>query len=72
MRLVRIEAGRFGKIDGRECAVVANDFTVMGASSSATNGKKIGHMKRTATARDRVNRPPIAGLRAKLGSLAGT
>ena len=23
----------FGKIDGRECAVVANDFTVMGASS---------------------------------------
>ena len=31
--------------------VVANDFTVMGASSSATNGRKIGHMKRVATSR---------------------
>ncbi len=41
----------FGKIDGRECAVVVNDFTVMGASSSATNGRKIGHMKRVATTR---------------------
>ena len=41
----------FGKIDGRECAVVANDFTVMGASSAATNGRKIGHMKRVATSR---------------------
>lgn len=41
----------FGKIDGRECAIVSNDFTVMGASSSATNGRKIGHMKRVATSR---------------------
>jgi len=41
----------FGKIDGRECAVVANDFTVMGASSAGTNGRKIGHMKRVATSR---------------------
>lgn len=41
----------FGRIDGRECAVVANDFTVMGASSSATNGRKIGHMKRVACSR---------------------
>lgn len=41
----------YARIDGREVAVVSNDFTVMGASSSATNGKKIGHMKRTATAR---------------------
>lgn len=41
----------FGKIDGRECAVVVNDFTVMGASSAATNGRKIGHMKRVATSR---------------------
>ncbi len=41
----------YGKIHGREAAVVANDFTVMGASSSATNMKKIGHMKRTAVAR---------------------
>jgi acetyl-CoA carboxylase carboxyltransferase component len=41
----------FGKIDRRECAVVANDFTVMGASSAGTNGRKIGHMKRVATSR---------------------
>jgi len=41
----------FGKVDGRECAIVANDFTVMGASSSATNGRKIAHMKRVATSR---------------------
>jgi len=30
---------------------VVNDFTVKGASTSATNSKKIGHMKRTATER---------------------
>src|SRR4051812_31836227 len=41
----------FGKIRGRTAAVVSNDFTVMGASSSATNMKKIGHMKRTVVAR---------------------
>jgi acetyl-CoA carboxylase carboxyltransferase component len=41
----------FGRIDGRDCAVVANDFTVMGASSAATNGRKIGHIKRVATSR---------------------
>jgi len=41
----------FGKIRGREAAVVVNDFTVMGASSSATNGRKIGHVKRIATQR---------------------
>ena len=41
----------FGKVDGRECAVISNDFTVMGASSSATNGRKIAHMKRVATSR---------------------
>ena len=41
----------FGKIRGRETAVVANDFTVMGASSSATNGRKIAHLKRVATQR---------------------
>ncbi len=41
----------FGKIDGREAAVVSNDFTVMGASSGATNGRKIGHMRRVATER---------------------
>src|SRR6187455_2683417 len=41
----------FARIDGRNVAVVVNDFTVKGASTSATNGKKVGHMKRTATAR---------------------
>ncbi len=41
----------FGKVRGRESAVVANDFTVMGASSAAINMKKIGHMKRTAASR---------------------
>lgn len=41
----------YARIKGREVAVVSNDFTVMGASSSATNGKKIGQMKRVATQR---------------------
>lgn len=41
----------FGKIAGRETAIAANDFTVMGASSGATNGRKLGHLKRTATQR---------------------
>ena len=41
----------YGEIAGRTAAVVANDFTVMGASSSATNMKKIGHMKRAAVSR---------------------
>ena len=41
----------YGKIDGRDVAVVVNDFTVKGASTSATNSKKVAHMKRTATER---------------------
>jgi len=41
----------FGKINGRDVAVVSNDFTVKGASSSLTNMKKIGHAKRVATQR---------------------
>ena len=41
----------YGKIDGRDVALVVNDFTVKGASTSSTNSKKIGHMKRTATER---------------------
>ena len=41
----------FGKISGRETAIAANDFTVMGSSSSATNGKKLAHLKRVATQR---------------------
>ncbi|MGD9943274.1 MAG: acyl-CoA carboxylase subunit beta [Burkholderiaceae bacterium] len=41
----------FGRIDGRDVAVVSNDFTVMGASSSTINGNKIAHMKSVATRR---------------------
>jgi len=41
----------FATLNGRQIAVVANDFTVMGASSSATNGRKIAHVKRVATER---------------------
>jgi acetyl-CoA carboxylase carboxyltransferase component len=41
----------FGRIDGRDAAIVANDFTVMGASSGGVNGRKIAHMKRVATQR---------------------
>jgi len=36
----------FGRIDGRRVAVVSNDFTVLGASSSSINGKKIRHVKK--------------------------
>ncbi len=41
--------GGFGKIDGRPVAVMSNDFTVMGASSSVVNGKKIRHMREVAS-----------------------
>ena len=41
----------FGRIDGRDVCLVVNDFTVKGASTSATNSKKIAHMKRAATER---------------------
>lgn len=41
----------FGTVDGRPVAVVSNDFTVLGASSSAINGKKIRHVKELATRR---------------------
>jgi acetyl-CoA carboxylase carboxyltransferase component len=41
----------YGKIDRRPVALVANDFTVLGASSSQVNMKKMGHMKRTARER---------------------
>lgn len=41
----------YGRIDGREAVAVVNDFTVKGASSAATNMKKIGQMQRTATER---------------------
>ncbi|MFO0461546.1 MAG: acyl-CoA carboxylase subunit beta [Burkholderiales bacterium] len=39
----------FGTIEGRRVAVVSNDFTVLGASSSVVNGKKIKHVRQVAT-----------------------
>jgi acetyl-CoA carboxylase carboxyltransferase component len=39
----------FARIDGRDVALVVNDFTVAGASTSYTNSKKMGHVRRTAT-----------------------
>ena len=41
----------FGRINGREAAVIANDFTVKGASSANINIKKLKHMKGTARKR---------------------
>ncbi|OFZ87000.1 MAG: methylmalonyl-CoA carboxyltransferase [Betaproteobacteria bacterium RIFCSPLOWO2_12_FULL_62_58] len=41
----------YGRINGRDVCLVVNDFTVKGASTSATNSKKIAHMRRTATER---------------------
>jgi acetyl-CoA carboxylase carboxyltransferase component len=41
----------FGRIDGREAAAIANDFTVKGASSAAINIKKLKHMKGVARKR---------------------
>ncbi len=39
----------FGRIGGREAAAVANDMTVMGASSSTVNARKIAYAKDVAT-----------------------
>lgn len=39
----------FGKIDGRDAGVVVNDFTTKGASTSATNSKKMGYIRRVCT-----------------------
>ncbi|QWE98169.1 acyl-CoA carboxylase subunit beta [Cupriavidus sp. EM10] len=41
----------YGRIDGREVAIVSNDFTVLGASSSNVNANKVGHMKTVASRR---------------------
>lgn len=38
----------YARIDGREVALVSNDFTVLGASSSVVNMKKIRHVKAAA------------------------
>ena len=39
----------FAKIDGRDIGLCVNDFTVKGASTSATNSKKMGHVRTVAT-----------------------
>ena len=39
----------FAKVDGRDIGVCVNDFTVKGASTSATNSKKMAHARRVAT-----------------------
>jgi len=39
----------FAKIECRDVGVIVNDFTVAGASTSATNSKKLGHVRRIAT-----------------------
>ncbi|MXQ10708.1 acyl-CoA carboxylase subunit beta [Microvirga makkahensis] len=39
----------FGKIDGRDVGVVVNDFTTKGASTSATNSKKMGYIRKVCT-----------------------
>ena len=41
----------FGRIDGRTVGVVSNDFTVLGASSSRTNARKIRYVKTVARKR---------------------
>src|SRR3954469_13777358 len=41
----------FARIEGREVALVSNDFTVLGASSSIINMKKIRHVKQAAPKR---------------------
>jgi len=41
----------FGKIDGRWVGTVSNDFSVLGASSSQINLKKLSHIKDVATKR---------------------
>ncbi len=43
--------GGFGKIDGRTVAVVANDFTVLAATSSRVAGRKEGEVKIQAARR---------------------
>jgi len=39
----------FGRIDGRDVGVVVNDFTTKGASTGATNSKKMGFIRKTCT-----------------------
>lgn len=41
----------FGRVNGRELALVSNDFTVLGASSSTVNARKMQHIKETSEKR---------------------
>lgn len=41
----------FGRIDGRDVGVVVNDFTTKGASTGATNSKKMGYIRSACVAR---------------------
>lgn len=41
----------FGKVEGRDVGVVVNDFTVKGASTSSTNSKKMGYIRKVCTDR---------------------
>jgi len=41
----------YAKIEGRDISLVVNDFTVKGSSTSATNSKKVGQVKRIGTER---------------------
>ena len=40
----------YGRINGREAAIISHDITVKGASSSPINVKKMGHLRRVAVA----------------------
>ena len=41
----------FGKIGGRDVGVVVNEFTTKGSSTSATNSRKMGYIRKTCTDR---------------------
>jgi acetyl-CoA carboxylase carboxyltransferase component len=41
----------FARIDGRDVGVVVNDFSTKGASTSATNSKKLGYIRKVCTER---------------------
>jgi acetyl-CoA carboxylase carboxyltransferase component len=54
----------YGKIDNREAAVVSHDMTVMSATSSRVNVRKMSHMRRSAVA----NGMPLVLLNESSGS----
>lgn len=54
----------YGRVDDREIAVVSHDITVKGASSSSTNIKKVGYIRRNA----RLNGLPVVFLNESSGA----